>query len=135
MTVGRITQEAVEVLRSGDPNARITQEVVEVLRSGDATARVTQVVVEVLRSVADFVPAAPVNPFAHLTNNSHNDNSQDRWVHANPSDILPTHGGDEPHNKPPYKDERDLGLLPANPRQGGNYSRRWPPGGTIIGTK
>lgn len=45
----RITQAALEVLRSGDPNVRITQVAVETLRSGDPDVRVTQSALEVLR--------------------------------------------------------------------------------------
>lgn len=49
VTPPRVTQEVVEVLREGLPEARVTQEVVEVLRTGIPVARVTQEVVEVLR--------------------------------------------------------------------------------------
>lgn len=46
----RITQEAVEVLRTGRGLARVTQEAVEVLRTGMGSARVSQVAIEVLRT-------------------------------------------------------------------------------------
>lgn len=60
MTVGRITQETVEVLSSNIPNARVTQESVEVLSSNIPNGRVTQVAVEVLYSV----PSGDVEYFA-----------------------------------------------------------------------
>ena len=45
----RVTQNVVEVLRSGLPNLRVTQNAVEVLRSGTPKLRVTQNVIEILR--------------------------------------------------------------------------------------
>ena len=46
----RITQEALEVLRLGDPYLRITQEALEVLRLGLPYASITQEALEVLRA-------------------------------------------------------------------------------------
>ncbi len=47
----RVTQNVIEVLRSGAPNLRATQNVVEVLRSGTPQSRVSQNVIEILRAV------------------------------------------------------------------------------------
>ncbi len=46
----RVTQNVIEVLRSGNPSARVSQNVIEVLRSGLPEMRVTQNVIEILRS-------------------------------------------------------------------------------------
>lgn len=56
----RITQEVVEVLRSGGTNsARVSQVAVEVLRSGGTNnARISQLCVEVLRENAALASAS-----------------------------------------------------------------------------
>jgi hypothetical protein len=46
----RVTQEALEVLRTGRGFARVTQAAVEVLRTGRGSARVSQLALEVLRT-------------------------------------------------------------------------------------
>lgn len=50
MTVARITQDAIEVVRSGTPKASVTQVAIEVIRIGSQTSRITQVAIEVIRA-------------------------------------------------------------------------------------
>jgi len=49
----RISQEAIEILRGGDPNVRISQEAIEILRGGDPDIRISQIAIEVLSSSGD----------------------------------------------------------------------------------
>lgn len=46
----RVTQNLIEVLRSGSPNSRVTQNMIEVLRAGQPNLRVTQNTIEILRN-------------------------------------------------------------------------------------
>jgi len=52
----RLTQTAVEVIRTNTPNVRLTQLAMEVVHSGHPLARLTQTAVEVVRTNAEEVP-------------------------------------------------------------------------------
>jgi hypothetical protein len=65
MTVARVSQVAVEVLRTNTAvKARVSQVAVEVLRINTGTAiRVSQMAVEVLRPNAEVITADPVQRY------------------------------------------------------------------------